>query len=57
MICILINFNSRKQVITMKVILMNQNIKVLLAEMDENNTFQKIYEYYDTMLITKIKMY
>ena len=31
----------------MKVILMNQNIKVLLAEMDESNTFQKIYEYYD----------
>lgn len=31
----------------MKVILMNQNKKVLLAEMDENNTFQKIYEYYD----------
>ena len=33
--------------ITMKVILMNQNIKVLLAEMDESNTFQEIYEYYD----------
>ena len=31
----------------MKVILMNQNIKVLLAEMDESNTFQEIYEYYD----------
>ena len=31
----------------MKVILMNQNKKVLLAEMDENNTFQKIYEIYD----------
>ena len=31
----------------MKIILMNQNKKVLLAEMDENNTFQKIYEYYD----------
>ena len=33
--------------ITMKVILMNQNKKVLLAEMDESNTFQEIYEYYD----------
>ena len=33
--------------ITMKVILMNQNIKVLLAEMDKSNTFQEIYEYYD----------
>ena len=31
----------------MKVILMNQNKKVLLAEMDENNIFQKIYEYYN----------
>ena len=31
----------------MKVILMNQNKKVLLAEMDESNTFQEIYEYYD----------
>ena len=31
----------------MKVILMNQNKKVLLAEMDEGNTFQEIYEYYD----------
>ena len=31
----------------MKVVLMNQNKKVLLAEMDENNTFQKIYEIYD----------
>ena len=47
MICILINFNSRKQVIMMKVILMNQNKKVLLAEMDKSNTFQEIYEYYD----------
>lgn len=33
--------------ITMKVILMNQNKKVLLAEMDESNTFQEIYEYYN----------
>ena len=33
--------------ITMKVILMNQNKKVLLAEMDKSNTFQEIYEYYD----------
>ena len=40
MICILINFNSRKQVIMMKVILMNQNIKVLLAEMDESKWFK-----------------
>ena len=31
----------------MKVILMNQNKKVLLAEMDKSNTFQEIYEYYD----------
>ena len=31
----------------MKVILMNQNKKVLLAEMDESNTFQEIYEYYN----------
>lgn len=31
----------------MKVILMNQNKKVLLAEMDENNMFRKIYEYYN----------
>lgn len=31
----------------LKVILMNQNKKVLLAEMDENNIFQKIYEYYN----------
>ena len=31
----------------MKVILMNQNKKVLLAEMDESNTFQEIYKYYD----------
>lgn len=30
-----------------KVILMNQNKKVLLAEMDEMNIFQKIYEYYN----------
>ena len=36
-----------KRVITMKVVLMNQNKKVLLAEMDENNTFQIIYEIYD----------
>ena len=31
----------------MKVILMNQNKKVLLAELDESNTFQKIYEYFN----------
>ena len=31
----------------MKVILMNQDKKVLLAEMDKSNTFQEIYEYYD----------
>mgnify|MGYP005792248943 CR=1 FL=1 len=34
-------------VISLKVILMNQNKKVLLVEMDENNTFKKICEYYD----------
>lgn len=31
----------------MKVILMNQNTKVLLAELENDNTFSKIYEYYD----------
>ena len=34
-------------VISLKVILMNQNKKVLLVEMDENNTFKKICEYCD----------
>lgn len=31
----------------MKVILMNQNTKVLLAELDSDNTFSKIYEFYN----------
>lgn len=31
----------------MKVTLMNQNTKVLSAELESDNTFSKIYEYYD----------
>ena len=31
----------------MQVILMNQNTKVLLAELENDNTFSKIYEYYN----------
>lgn len=31
----------------MKVILMNQNTKVLSGELESDNSFSKIYEYYN----------